>query len=159
MSASVLTLRKIFLDPTISIRRRIEAAEAVLTFESPPDVADDARAFLAEIFENLDHDIDLRLDALKVMRKAEARRVTQPILSPGEAHRNREAWRKKAIDERRKELIEAGLWPAPDDWADDLKSPDWVPPPGNPNPPLDVENLGDRMRAARLKLKAEKSSG
>ena len=34
MSASVLTLRKIFLDPTIPVRRRIEAAEAVLTFES-----------------------------------------------------------------------------------------------------------------------------
>ena len=53
MSASVLTLRKIFLDPTIPVRRRIEAAEAVLTFESPPDVADDARAFLAEIFRRL----------------------------------------------------------------------------------------------------------
>jgi hypothetical protein len=99
------------------------------------------------------------ISALKVMRKAEARRVTQPILSPAEAHRNREAWRKRAIDERRKELIEAGLWPAPDDWADDLNSPDWLPPPGSPNPPLNVENLAERLRAARLKLKAEKSSG
>jgi hypothetical protein len=98
----------------------------------------------------------LRLDALKVMRKAEARRVTQPILSPAEAHRNREAWRKRAIDERQKELIEAGLWPAPDDWADDLNSPDWVPPPGNPNPPLDVENFAERLRAAREKLRGKR---
>ena len=140
------------------MRRRIEAAEAVLTFESPPDVADDARGFLAEIFEDSDRHVDLRLDALKVMRKAEARRVTQPILSPGEAHRNREAWRKRAIDERRKELIEAGLWPAPDDWADDLKSPDWVPPPGNPNPPIDFVGFGDRMEAYR-RMKNKKSSG
>lgn len=156
MSASVLTLRKIFLNPTIPVRRRIEAAEAVLTFESPPEVADDARAFLAEIFEDSNHHVDLQLDALKVMRKAEARRVTQPILSPGEAHRNREAWRKRAIDERRKELMAAGLWPAPDDWADDLNSPNWVPPPGNPNPPLDVENLAERLRAAREKLRGKR---
>ena len=55
------------------------------------------------------------------MRKAEARRVTQPISISAEAHRNREAWRKRAIDERQKELMAAGLWPAPDDWAADLK--------------------------------------
>jgi hypothetical protein len=93
------------------------------------------------------------------MRKAESRRVTQPILSPGEAHRNREAWRKRAIDERQAELKKAGLWPAPADWADDLNSPDWGPPPGNPNPPLDVENLAERLRAHREKMKKQKSSG
>ena len=91
------------------------------------------------------------------MRKAESRRVTQPILSPGEAHRNREAWRKRAIDERR-EGVDRGVvcGQRRTDWADDLNSPDWVPPPGNPNPPLDVENLVERLRAAREKLRGKR---
>jgi hypothetical protein len=44
-------------------------------------------------------------------------------------------------------------------WADDLESPDWVPPPGNLNPPPDVEGFGDRMRAHRKGMKKKKSSG
>jgi hypothetical protein len=153
MSASVLTLREIFLDPTIPIRRRVEAAEAILTFESPATVAEDAKAFLAEVFEDQDHYVDVRLDALKIMRKIEARRITQPILSPGEAHRNREAWRRKAIEERKQELIAADLWPAPSDWCDDLKSPDWIAPPGNPDPPIDATGFGDRMYRMRMMKK------
>jgi uncharacterized protein (UPF0147 family) len=154
MSASVLTLREIFLDPTIPIRRRVEAAEAILTFESPAPVAEDAKAFLAEVSEDEDQHADVRISALKITRKLEAHRITQPILSPAEAHRNREAWRRKAIEERKQELVVMGLWPAPSDWADDLLDPAWIAPPGLANPPIDATGFGDRMQAYRMAMKA-----
>ena len=97
-------------------------------FESPEVVAADAKAFLTEIFEDPDCHVNWRVAALKIMRRAESRRVTQLPVSPGEAHRNREAWRRKAIEERKQELIAADLWPAPSDWCDDLRSQSWIPP-------------------------------
>ena len=72
MSASVFALRQIFSDPVVSLRRRLDAAEAVLMFESPEVVAADAKAFLTEIFEDPDCHVNWRVAALKIMRRAES---------------------------------------------------------------------------------------
>ena len=78
MTASLEALRNIMLDENISLRRRVEAAESILSFESPSEMVEEAKAFLTEVFDDRETNVDLRLDALKIMRKAEARKVTQP---------------------------------------------------------------------------------
>src|SRR5262245_49419639 len=70
MSSSVKTLREIFLNPDYSLRRRIKAASAILAFETPTEIIEETKGFLTEIFENPELHIDLRFEALEVMRKA-----------------------------------------------------------------------------------------
>jgi hypothetical protein len=111
-----------------STRRRIEAAEQLLAYEAPPEIVVQAKAFLTSIFEDSEQHVDDRLDALKLMRKAEARKITQPTVRSAEAGRNREFWRDMEIARRRMKLIEAGLWPAVPEWADDLLGEDYEAP-------------------------------
>jgi hypothetical protein len=68
-------------------RRRIEAAEQLLDYESPPEIIEQAKAALTAIFEDSEATPDdIRLDALKLMRKgrgaesrsAEGRRPQRP---------------------------------------------------------------------------------
>ena len=55
--------------------RRIQAAEAILGFESPPDAVAYARDYLAQVFEDKENEeIGDRMDALEISRKFEAGR-------------------------------------------------------------------------------------
>jgi hypothetical protein len=150
---SLAALRDIFLDANVSARSRVEAAEAVLSYESPEGLVSEAKAFLTTVFEDPDTLVTIRLDALKVIRKAEARKVTQPASNDDRA--GRELGRELLIARRRLKLAEAGLWPPPKGWADDLLSSDFIPPYVDPNP----DNLAERLKAAReahaKKLKGE----
>jgi hypothetical protein len=89
------TLLDIMNDPDLFTRRRIEAAEAILGFEVPPDAVIRAREFLVQVFENKEESIADRMDALQASRKAEAAKVaprTMHVTRREEADR-REAWR------------------------------------------------------------------
>src|SRR5262245_28138917 len=120
MSSSVKTLREIFLNPDYSLRRRIKAASAILTFESPAEVIEETKAFLTQVFENPELHIDLRLDALEVMRKAEAPRVVKRTVSSADQHAEREMARDILKAKRRLAIYKAGLWPLPPGVYDDL---------------------------------------
>ena len=158
MSASIKALREIIFDPYVSVRRKIEAAESLLTFESPAEAREEAKNFLTTIFEDGEARVDLRLDALKIMRKAEARKVTQPptvsiggggfFNNPEMRSRMRRMAQRKAAYERRKKLEAAGLWPAPPGWDADIFSDDWVEPPNDLGLPPNA-GLADRIGAAR----------
>jgi hypothetical protein len=143
MTESLAALREIFLDPEVSPRNRIEAAEAVLSYESPPELVAEAKAFLTKLFEDPDTPMPIRLEALKVTRKTEARKVTQPASNDDRA--GRELGRDLLIARRRLKLWNAGLWPAPPGWADDLLSSDFIPPYVNPHP----DNFAEGLKAAR----------
>jgi hypothetical protein len=69
------TLLQIMRDAEVSTRRRIEAAEALMGFEAPPDAVGQAREYLMSVFEDREEEIGNRMDALKLSRKFEAKRI------------------------------------------------------------------------------------
>jgi hypothetical protein len=112
---------EIMSDEAAPTRRRIEACEGLLAYEAPREVMDLAKEFLISIFENPDEHVDDRLDALKLMRKAEAPRIRQRTTAvPADERAERGRQREREIAHRRLAMMDAGLWPPPKDWADDL---------------------------------------
>jgi hypothetical protein len=162
MTASVETLRQIMLDDDISLRRRVEAADQILSFEASVDATKEAKTFLTEIsetevFEDGEKHVDLRLDALKIIRKAEARKVTQPpaVVHTGERSDPYRMAQRCARYELQKTLEAKGLWPAPPGWDAHIISPDWQGPPGI-DEPFNPNGMADRLGAARKARDEEK---
>ena len=69
-------------DSNVSIRGRLQAAENLLAFKSPPDVAEAAKLFLASIFTDPEQNIDHRLAATTVLRRSEDVRIVPAIERP-----------------------------------------------------------------------------
>ena len=131
------TLLEIMADTDVATLRRIEAAEAILDFEAPAEAVSRAREYLMSIFENREEEIGNRMDALKLSRKFEAKKIapqTVHMTRRGEADR-KEAWREYEIDQRQIKLVLATMDHPPPGWDDDLRSPDYLPPPGDEWPP------------------------
>ena len=132
MTRAIAALLEIMSDADAPLRRRIEATELLLAYDAPPEAVDQARTFLTAVFEDAEQRVDDRLDALRLMRKAEARKITAPTVTAEDARANRELWRDLETGFRRVAMIKAGVWEnAPKDWAADLMSEDYVPPPGS----------------------------
>jgi hypothetical protein len=110
---AVRALIEIMSDEAAPTRRRVEACEGLLAYEAPREVMDLAKEFLASIFED-------RLDALKLVRKAEAARITRPPVTAADEREHRETWRQIEIARRRVAMVAAGLWQPPKGWAADL---------------------------------------
>jgi hypothetical protein len=132
---------------------RIEACSGLLEYEAPPEAMDVAKEFLVGVFEDPDHDVKLRMGALKLMRKAEARKITQASVAPVDERARREKWRMLEIARRRVKLDELGLWPAPPGWDADLRSADYVPPDGDCMA-APTTNLAGALEAARKRLRS-----
>ena len=81
MSGSLAVLRDIFLDPDVSRRDRIKAVEVILTYENPAQLVQQAKDFLEQLCCAVETPMGVRLEALKVMRKAEAKKITQPTVT------------------------------------------------------------------------------
>lgn len=113
------------------IRRKIEATASIIEYDCPDEIADAAKAFLLEVSEDDELDVEYRLDALRLMRKAEAKKINQPSVTTAEHSANRERWRQFRIGQRRGALDRMGAWPPEPGWADDLRGPDFTPPEGD----------------------------
>jgi hypothetical protein len=131
------TLLEIMADTDMATRRRIEAAEAILGFESPADAVSRAREYLMSVFENREETIGDRMDALQISRKFEAKRIM-----PQSVHLTRrnevdrkEAWRDYEIGQLKLKIILATNDHPPKGWDDELRSLDYLPPPGDQWPP------------------------
>jgi hypothetical protein len=132
MTRAIVAVLQIMSDPDAPLRRRIEAVELLLAYEAPQEAVDQAKVFLTSVFEDAEQRVDDRLDALRLMRKAEAPKITAPTVTAEDARKNRELWRQLEIGHRREKLFKAGLWgDHPKDWADDLLSKNYVAPPGS----------------------------
>src|SRR6516225_1967131 len=107
-----------------------------------------AREYLATVFEDRENvDIADRMEAAQITRKFEAKKIapqTVHMTRRDEADR-REAWREYEIRRRKMDLVKATRQQPPPGWADDLRSPDYLPPPGNDWPP-------GREQSGRLRL-------
>jgi hypothetical protein len=82
MSDSVVALLEIMLDSEASVWTRVEAAGQILAYEAPKEASEAAKELLTEIYENKEHTADLRLAAIKLIRKSEARKITRPPVQP-----------------------------------------------------------------------------
>ena len=118
MTRAISALIKIMTDSEAPLRCRIEATEGLLAYEAPDEAVALAKEFLASVFESDEH-VTVRLDALKLMRKAEARRISAPPV-PADDYRQRKMQRRIAVGRRRAKLMTEGLWPAPKGWDADL---------------------------------------
>jgi hypothetical protein len=126
-------LLEIMSNEEMSVRRRIEAAEQLLAFEAPPEIVEKAKTFLAAVFENSEEGVADRLDALKLIRKFEAAKVTpRTVRTKREETDRREAWRRYEIAQRHWKLSLAIRNTPPKGWADDLYSDEYVAPEGWP---------------------------
>jgi hypothetical protein len=72
----------IMSDSNVSTRRRLQAAEGLLAYKTPPDVAESAKLFLASIFTDPEQKIDDRLAATTALRRSEDTRIMPPIERP-----------------------------------------------------------------------------
>jgi hypothetical protein len=134
---TVETLLEIMADTDMATRRRIEAAEAILGFEAPADAVSRAREYLMSVFENREEIISDRMDALQISRKFEAKKIapqTVHFTRREEADR-KEAWREYEISQLKMKIVLATMDIPPKGWDDQLRSPDYLPPPGDEYPP------------------------
>jgi hypothetical protein len=134
---TVAALIEIMTTPEMPTRRRIEAAESILGFEAPTDAISRAREYLISIFENREEAISDRMDALKLSRKFEAKKIAPQTvhLTRREEVDRREAWREYEACQLQQKIILATLDHPPKGWDSDLRSPDYLPPPGDEWPP------------------------
>ena len=79
---SVLALFEILIDKNETVQNRLEAAQQILAFETPEKAAAEAKAYLTEVISNRSLAASLRLQATKLMRKSEARKITRPPVQP-----------------------------------------------------------------------------
>ena len=131
------TLLEIMADAEMSTRRRIEAAEAILGYEAPTEAVSRARDYLMSVFEDREQNIDLRMDALKISQKFGAKKIAPQTvhLTRREEADRKEAWREYEIGQLQREIVLATLDHPPKGWDDALRSPDYLPPPGDEWPP------------------------
>jgi hypothetical protein len=134
---TVETLLEIMADTEMSTRRRIEAAEAILGYEAPADAVSRSREYLMSIFEDREEAIDNRMDALKLSRKFEAKKIAPQTVhvTRREEKDRKEAWREYELNQLQAEIIMATLDHPPKGWDSVLRSPDYLPPPGEEWPP------------------------
>jgi hypothetical protein len=73
------SLVEIMLDPAHSTRARLQAAENLLAYKTPPNIAERAKLYLTTVFTDPGQNIDHRLQATKALRSAEDVRLMPPI--------------------------------------------------------------------------------
>jgi hypothetical protein len=150
-TSAIDALIKIMRDEKVPIRRRIEAASGLLDYEAPLEAVELAKEFLKSVFEDPAQHVDDKLDASKLMRKAEAAKISRPMAratNEGDC----ELSRNLEIAHRRLALMDAGVWPPPPGWIDDLLSKDYKPLHGSGGGTRTFVGMGDRLREARERL-------
>jgi hypothetical protein len=80
--STVATLVRLMADTSLTMRRRLSAAQLLLGFKSSPDVAEHTKQFLHSVFSDQDMDISHRLEAAELLRKAEDVRIAPAVARP-----------------------------------------------------------------------------
>jgi hypothetical protein len=81
-SSTVSTLVQLMADTSLTMRRRISAAQLLLGFKSPLDVAQHTKEFLHSVFSDQEMDISHRLEAAELLRKAEDVQLRPSVARP-----------------------------------------------------------------------------
>ena|SRR6516165_3866805 len=78
MSDTIAPLFSIMLDEDEFMSRRLEAAEQILGFESPPDAVEATKAFLRKVYKGKTASRRDKLKAIGLIRRAEDRKTLEP---------------------------------------------------------------------------------
>ena len=83
------------------------------------------------VFENREEEIGNRMDALKLSRKCEAKKIAPQTVhvTRREEKDRKEAWREYEINQLQREIVLATLDHPPKGWDAQLRSSDYLPPP------------------------------
>jgi hypothetical protein len=97
---SILALLEIVIDEKELHEVRLDAADTLLAYEAPEEAVEAARDYLTNVFNNKSLTSPMRLTAIKLMRKSEARKVTLPSVQPGSDLSRRLESANKRLEER-----------------------------------------------------------
>jgi hypothetical protein len=80
--STVATLVQLMADTSLPPRRRLQAAQLLLGFKSPPDIQQHTKQFLHSVFLDKDAHVDHRLLAAETLRRAEDVKVSPAVERP-----------------------------------------------------------------------------
>ncbi|WP_064681264.1 hypothetical protein [Rhizobium bangladeshense] len=123
--------------------RCIDAAKAIIEYESPPEVFAIVHAYLMGVAQDAGQPVELKLKALELIRKVEARRVVPGTSKAIDTAQAMALGNRVAIAKRRIELVRKEAWPAQKGWADNLGEVRGI--------VVEEEGIAERLEAARLK--------
>nr|WP_278437150.1 hypothetical protein [Brucella anthropi] len=83
LSPALAALLQIMTSTEVAEAKCVEAAKAIIEYEAPQGVYDLTHRYLIGVAEDDEQSTDLRLEALKLLRKVEARRIV-PGVAKGE---------------------------------------------------------------------------
>lgn len=116
LSPAVAALLDIMTSTEVAEGRCIEAARAIIEYEAPPGVFDLTHRYLMGMAQDAEQDVGLRLEALKLLRKVEARRV---VPSPAPSIAMAKATTQAMVNARKRMALNAkGQWPTQSVWAE-----------------------------------------
>jgi hypothetical protein len=160
ITRAIAALVEIMSDTEADVRHRLNSCEGLITYEAPLETVHLAREFLATVYEDHEQHMEDRLHALRLERKFEAARIQRSTTQPERAVDRVEAWRSRELWERKMAFIEAGIFPPPAGWDEDLRSSDYQAPPGWPPGTGDkrpaAEQIEEGIRRAEAKEAARK---
>ncbi len=147
ISPTLGALLDIMVSPDIAEARCLEAAKAIIEYECPPEVFAIVQSYLMGVAQGEGQPVELRLRALELIRKVEARRVTPGTTKAVDAAAAMALGREVATAKRRVELVRAGEWPPKAGWADDVGEVRGI--------VVEEEGVAERLEAARRRRALE----
>lgn len=140
LSPALVALLQIMTSADVSEARCIEAAKTIIEYEAPQGVYDLTHRYLLGVAEDEGQDVGLKLEALKLIRKVEARRVVPGVAVAADATVSREIATRLGLAKRRLALIAEDKWPPGEGWEQAAVSEAVT---------LKTDGLAERLKAAR----------
>ncbi len=141
ISPTLGALLDIMVSPDIAEARCLEAAKAIIEYECPQEVFAIVHSYLMGVAQGARQPVELKLKALELIRKVEARRITPGTTKAVDTAAAMALGRAVATAKRRVELVRAREWPAKEGWADDLGEVRGI--------VIEDEGVAERLEAAR----------
>lgn len=127
--------------------RCIEAARAIIEYEAPAEVFDLTHRYLMGIATEEGQDVVLKLKALELIRRVEAKRVVPGTAKAVDSAKAMALGRRLAVAKRRVELVRAGTWSPEPGWDNHLGEITEV--------VLKEEGIAERLEAARVGVQSD----
>lgn len=141
ISPALGALLDIMVSPDVHEPQCLEAARAIIEYEAPSEVFELTHQYLMGIAQDPDQPVPLKLEALKLIRKVEAKRVVPGTAKAVDTAKSLALGQQVARAKRRVELMQAGKWPPEPGWDDDLGEIRGV--------VVEEEGIAERLGAAR----------
>jgi len=150
ISPALGVLLDIMVSPDVPEPQCLEAARAIIEYEAPTEVFELTHQYLLGIAQDPAQPVPLKLEALKLIRKVEAKRVVPGTAKAVDGAAAKARGLEVARAKRRVELVRAGQWPAPVGWDEDLGEV--------PGMVVTEEGIAEGLKAARFRARQSRAS-